>query len=407
MANNPVIQSGVVTPGHVASFVTDGVVQDGGAPPNGALSTVAITNNGGLALGVTSANPPSEYTMFGIAVSSDGTITLSGNTYGGGAPAVINFDINGTVFEAGGLAPIGAGELVGNPGTVAAPPIGIAVGANLTLTAAGTLNATTVSGTTTTIVAGTGLAGGTIDTTGTISLGTVAASELLGNYGTAAGVPVGVVLGSGLTLLPAGTLQLGGTATLAAETVTGLLNAGTVASTGSVTGATGSITGLLNAGTVVLTTALAVGSGGVGTNTLPSAAALIGNGTSPITGVAPGTLGNVLTSTGSSWASSAPASGGVSSLTAGLGIVLSGTTGAVTASLASSAFAIGTYLIALYHAAATPTTGSTYAGSTLYNAATGSSYSTTGTWRCMGPDTPYTDNCCDIVYSHALFLRIA
>jgi hypothetical protein len=49
---------------------------------------------------------------------------------------------------------------------------------------------------------------------------------------------------------------------------------------------------------------------------------IIGNGTSAPTFVAPGTSGNVLTSNGSAWASTAPAGGGVTSL--------NGQTGAIT-----------------------------------------------------------------------------
>lgn len=45
--------------------------------------------------------------------------------------------------------------------------------------------------------------------------------------------------------------------------------------------------------------------GGTGTNTLPAHAALIGQGTLSVTGVAPGTSGNVLTSNGTDWTSAA------------------------------------------------------------------------------------------------------
>jgi hypothetical protein len=54
-----------------------------------------------------------------------------------------------------------------------------------------------------------------------------------------------------------------------------------------------------------LTTALSVAQGGTGSANLTSASVLIGNGTSAVSGVAPGTSGNVLTSNGTAWASSA------------------------------------------------------------------------------------------------------
>ena len=77
--------------------------------------------------------------------------------------------------------------------------------------------------------------------------------------------------------------DLGTIGTMAAQ------NANSVAVTG------GSITGI---------TDLAVTDGGTGTSTLTGV--VIGNGTSAMTAVAPGTSGNVLTSNGSAWASTAP-----------------------------------------------------------------------------------------------------
>lgn len=53
---------------------------------------------------------------------------------------------------------------------------------------------------------------------------------------------------------------------------------------------------------------LPVAAGGTGAATLTANAVLIGNGTSAVTAVAPSTAGNVLTSNGTTWASTAPAS---------------------------------------------------------------------------------------------------
>jgi hypothetical protein len=52
-----------------------------------------------------------------------------------------------------------------------------------------------------------------------------------------------------------------------------------------------------------MSTALPVASGGTGAATHTSKGVLIGNGTSAVTTVSPGTSGNVLTSDGTSWAS--------------------------------------------------------------------------------------------------------
>ena len=76
--------------------------------------------------------------------------------------------------------------------------------------------------------------------------------------------------------------------------------------------------GVMTAGTVSLTTevsgTLPVGSGGTGATTLAANNVLLGNGTSVLQAVAPGTTGNVLTSNGTTWASTAPAGGGFSNM---------------------------------------------------------------------------------------------
>jgi hypothetical protein len=77
--------------------------------------------------------------------------------------------------------------------------------------------------------------------------------------------------------------------------------------------------------------AITVGAGGTGLSTLTANNVLIGNGTSNVTFVAPGTAGNVLTSNGTTWVSSV-STGGVTSFSAGTtGFTPSTTTtGAVT-----------------------------------------------------------------------------
>ena len=90
-------------------------------------------------------------------------------------------------------------------------------------------------------------------------------------------------------------------------TVNGLTLTGTVTSSGSLTlGGTLSVD--LSTGTVTGT--LPVARGGTGATTFTTGAALVGNGTSALSTVSPGTAGNVFTSNGSAWISQAP-SGGV------------------------------------------------------------------------------------------------
>ena len=69
-------------------------------------------------------------------------------------------------------------------------------------------------------------------------------------------------------------------------------------------------------GTITGITDLAVADGGTGSSSLTLNSVLIGNGTSALLAVAPGTSGNLLTSNGTVWASTAPATT-VSSFSAG------------------------------------------------------------------------------------------
>jgi hypothetical protein len=62
----------------------------------------------------------------------------------------------------------------------------------------------------------------------------------------------------------------------------------------------------ITGGTIVGITDLAVADGGTGRSTLASNAVLVGNGTSGVNTVAPGTNGNVLTSNGTAWTSATP-----------------------------------------------------------------------------------------------------
>jgi hypothetical protein len=90
-------------------------------------------------------------------------------------------------------------------------------------------------------------------------------------------------------------------------TVNGITLSGTVTSSGSLTlGGTLSNVSL----TTQVTGTLPVGNGGTGATSLTANNVLLGNGTSALQVVAPGTTGNVLTSNGTTWVSSAPAASG-------------------------------------------------------------------------------------------------
>jgi len=85
---------------------------------------------------------------------------------------------------------------------------------------------------------------------------------------------------------------------------------------------TGNITGNAATATVAgnVTGTVSVANGGTGATTLSANSVLLGNGTSAVQAVAPGTSGNVLTSNGTTWVSS-PASGTVTSVASKTGAV--------------------------------------------------------------------------------------
>jgi len=127
-----------------------------------------------------------------------------------------------------------------------------------------------------------------------------------------------------------------------------------------------------NSGTIITGSGGVVGvaQGGTGASTLTANNVILGNGTSAVGFVAPGSNGNVLTSNGTTWTSSAPPAGGVTSL--------NGETGAITN---TNFGAIGSYCMLVY--AITANTNSTNRWSSIAVDATiaGSSlrYSTIGT----------------------------
>ena len=76
-------------------------------------------------------------------------------------------------------------------------------------------------------------------------------------------------------------------------------------------GTTGLTPATATNGDVVVAGTLGVANGGTGAATLTANAVLIGNGTSAVSAVAPGSSGNVLTSNGTAWTSAAPPSSAV------------------------------------------------------------------------------------------------
>lgn len=148
-----------------------------------------------------------------------------------------------------------------------------------------------------------------------------------------------------------------------------------------------------------VTGTLPVANGGTGATTLTANNVVLGNGTSAVQVVAPGTSANVLTSNGTTWVSQALPAGGVTSL--------NGQTGAI---VDTDLNAIGSYVSGRAKNSTSYTRNSTLAGTSLWTYSAGNNFWTqannffynsnvdgsgdgavgaalvnTGTWRCMTP----------------------
>lgn len=111
------------------------------------------------------------------------------------------------------------------------------------------------------------------------------------------------------TAIGAGTGNGNGTVTSVSGTgtVNGITLTGSVTSSGSLT-LGGTLSGINL--TTQVTGVLPVANGGTGASSLTANNVILGNGTSAVQTVAPGTSGNVLTSNGTTWVSQAPSGGG-------------------------------------------------------------------------------------------------
>lgn len=166
-----------------------------------------------------------------------------------------------------------------------------------------------------------------------------------------------------------------------------------------------------------LTTALAVSQGGTGSTTLTANNVLLGNGTSALQAVAPGSSGNVLKSNGTTWQSSA---GGVTSIETGNGLSGGTITTTGTLTVACPSFnSVGSYVFGVMTvgSSTTITAGDNFsAGSgtnqvrsltiSLGNVSGNSAKSNnlSGTWKYLG--ATFTWSGCPADFG-ALFCRVS
>ena len=110
----------------------------------------------------------------------------------------------------------------------------------------------------------------------------------------------------GYTLDVGGDVNVSGNFRVNGTLINGTGTVSSITGSGGTTGLTLSGGPITTSGTLTLGGTLGVANGGTGATTLTANNVLLGNGTSAPQAVAPGTSGNVLSSNGSTWVSSAP-----------------------------------------------------------------------------------------------------
>ena len=213
-ANSVIVGAGTspvtgVAPGTAGNgLISNGTVWASAAIPPGLWNAGTVTTLAtGLTLGFGTLTP--QWSAGTITAIGSG-ITLTSGTISAAVAGV------GTVVAGAGLtggtitssgtisqATISAGSISGNAGTVAAVPTAVAIGTNLTLTSAGTLNAVTQpqqwnAGTITTVGAGLVVASNTLTGVGITTYGAVGSVGFFVNAGTLSIAQGATVAGSSL-----------------------------------------------------------------------------------------------------------------------------------------------------------------------------------------------------------------
>jgi len=289
---------------------------------NGAWVTVFVPPGGGVT-SVNASGGTTGMSFSGGPITSTGILTLAGTLgVANGGTGATTLTANNVLLGNGtsalqAVAPGTAGNVLTSNGTTWASSALAAVstisfGTTGLTPSTATSGAVTVAGTLAVANGGTGVTTSTGTGSTVLSTSPTFVTPILGT-------PTSVTLTNG-TGLPIGTGVSGLGTGVATALAVNVGSAGAPVVNGGALGTPSSGT-LTNATGLPLTTGvtgtLPVGNGGTGATTLTANNVLLGNGTSAVQVVAPGTAGNVLTSNGTTWQSTTPAAGGVSTISFG------------------------------------------------------------------------------------------